>query len=169
MATSVLSGFLSGCHARSRARHSFILASCGWIFCSASSLAKASVLASLISLRSSGCPPAFAASPALCLLLLLLLLLEEDRLLFRPLFDDFPSSAELSDPCFLLDFFLSFLLGDLDFDCFLSLEDEAEELPDELPEPFFASSFFTPAMAREPAWGDQERRGACRAPLPNAI
>jgi len=104
-----------------------------------------------------------AVSPSfllLRLLLLLLLLLLEPRFFF--LFFFFLLDPELPErPEPLFDFFLFSPLAEAEED--RPRREESEELPDDWLDFFFSSSRFKPAIAREPAWGDQERR--CSVPL----
>jgi len=175
VATSTLSGFLSGCHSRKRARHSFIRASFGSTDFNFKSLSKASAFAFSISgdpLPAEICAlgadselgplDAFADAPVgplatvellLRELLLLELLLVVEWLRERFFFEFF----------FCFFFLVRLLLVELPllvewlfdrrfFDCFLAFLDRLRE---RLICPFLSIS----RIARDPACGDKVRRG----------
>mmetsp|Transcript_26223 Transcript_26223/g.74577 ORF Transcript_26223/g.74577 Transcript_26223/m.74577 type:complete len:413 (-) Transcript_26223:230-1468(-) len=181
VATSTLSGFLSGCQFRSNNRHSLARCSFGSMDCNLVKFFSASNLASSISFDSLTSPspaPPEASPPALLFRLRLRLrpplLLDE----IVSLLLDFERLLErcLGFLCFLpfLLFFFFFLLPEL---LELSEDAPADELLLLLLLLLFtlllllfavseaASCWLPPLkhsrMAREPAWGDQERLFSC--------
>mmetsp|Transcript_67234 Transcript_67234/g.199920 ORF Transcript_67234/g.199920 Transcript_67234/m.199920 type:complete len:270 (-) Transcript_67234:217-1026(-) len=167
-ACALLSGFLSGCHTRSKDRHSFMRSSLESIFRSFSSFCRASLLASSICRRSSedGAAAAAGASPPrLRLRLRPQLLLEELWEAFLLFARERAERAlpELREPFRRRPFLLFPELRALPLDREELLPEEQREdrlLPEDSAREASASCFLSPAMAREPAWGDRARLGS---------